>query len=957
MPIITYFWGFRVSAFGSNFATGKRYGLHVFLMKISLLILLVMLSGALSSFGAEISLRGKVVDAATGEPLAFATVKLSPGDAATHADADGNWIVRVAPGKYKVTASYIGYEAASTYAGARNDSRIVLKLHPSATLAEVVVTARESNGLTSSSRIDRDAMEHLQPTSFTDLLELLPGNISQNPNMGAANTITLRETGTMTATGAKTQTSDDYAITSLGTQFMVDGAPINSDANLQGVPLSDSSDPSAKRSTVNRGVDMRSISTDNIESVEIVRGIPSAEYGNLTSGLVNIKRQHRATPFTGRFKADEYSKLFSAGKGFGLGTTAHVINVDAGYLDSKIDPRDNLESYKRVNASVRGNFLWRTAAMTTTWNAGADYGGSFDDAKVDPDLNYNKIDLFKSSYNRYAFTSNLSLTFNALNWLQSLELNTSASYQRDRIEREKQVAPQRASIAPTTMAEGVHDGHYLLSEYVAHFVSDGRPMSLFAKLRLRGNVSLGTWLHDYKAGAEWSVAKNYGKGQIYDLTKPLSASWTTRPRRFSDIPALHVLSFYAEDGITALLGPSKLELQAGLRTSQLPSLDSRYWLSDKIYIDPRINMVFNMPPLYAAGNQLKFFIAGGWGVTTKMPTVDYLYPQLHYNDLIQLNYYDVSDPERLSRVSLRTYIEDAVNYDLKAARNRKWEVRTGFEWGANRLSVTYFQEHMTSGFRYSRIYRPYEYDSYDVNAIDPTGLTAPPALEEIPFTRMKVLDGMSKVTNGTRIDKRGVEFQLNTARWRPLMTSLIVTGAWFRTRYSNSQMLFTPVNDVVGNQAVSDLYVGLYNSNDGRVNEQFNTNFTFDTQIPRWGLVFTTSLQCMWWMRTTRMRENGMPVYYIDATDGQLHSYTQASVSDLMLQYLVRRYNEDSFRTQEVPVAMYLNLKATKKLGRWMRISAFVNRIVDYLPDYKSNGLTVRRNSDAYFGMEINITI
>ncbi len=34
---------------------------------------------------------------------------------------------------------------------------------------------------------------------------------------------------------------------------------------------------------------MRSISTDDIESVEVVRGIPSAEYGNLTSGMINYK--------------------------------------------------------------------------------------------------------------------------------------------------------------------------------------------------------------------------------------------------------------------------------------------------------------------------------------------------------------------------------------------------------------------------------------------------------------------------------------------------------------------------------------------------------------------------------------------------------------------------------------------------------------------------------------------
>lgn len=920
-----------------------------------LIITLSLLFGALICTGQEITVQGTVADAVSGEPLPFATVTLKPGNAATHADAEGRWVFRVAAGSYRVTASYIGYEESTM--SVKPGRQTVLKLKPSATLGEVVVTARESQGLTSASRIDRDAMEHLQPTSFTDILELLPGNISQNPDMGSANTINLRETGAVTATGAKTSTSDDYAITSLGTRFMVDGAPVDGDANLQGVPTGDASDPSAKRSTINRGVDMRSISTDNIESVEIVRGIPSAEYGNLTSGLVNIKRVSRATPWTGRFKADEYSKLFSVGKGIAIGGTEHVVNADAGYLDSKVDPRDELENYKRFNASLRANFVWRNKAAVTKWNVGADYTGSFDNAKVDPDLNFNKIDLFKSSYNRFALTSTLALGPTRVKWLDVIELNTSVSFQHDRITRQKQVAPQRASIAPTTMVEGVHDGHYLLSEYLADFVSDGKPLSLFVKLRLRGNHSFGSWMHDYKAGAEWSVAKNYGDGQIYDLTRPLSASWTTRPRRFADIPALHVLSFYAEDNVTALLGASKFELQAGARTSQLPSLDSRFRLSGKVYVDPRLNAVFTFPEVQLVGSSMKFFVAGGWGVTTKMPTIDYLYPQVHYNDLIQLNYYDVNDPLNRSRVNLRTYIEDATNYDLSAARNRKWEVRFGFDWGENRLSATYFQERMTSGFRYSRIYRPYDYRDYDETAIDAAALTGQPSLENVPFVDKRVLDGMSKVTNGSRIDKRGVEFQLNTARWRPAMTSLIITGAWFRSRYSNSQMLFAPVNDVVGNQAVSDLYVGLYDTDDGRVNEQFNTNFTFDTQIPRWGLVFTTSLQCVWWLKTTRMRDNGVPDFYISAADGALHPYTDDSAKDVMLQYLVRRYNDAAYRTQTVPTALYLNLKATKKIGRWLRVSAFVNRIVDYLPDYTSNGLTIRRNSEAYFGMELNFTL
>lgn len=823
-------------------------------------------------------------------------------------------------------------------------------------LGEVVVTAQESGGITSSSSINRSAMQHLQPTSFSDLLELLPGNMSQTPDMGKTNTITLRETGGVSATGAKSDLSDDYAITSLGTLFMVDGAPINGDANLQNVPSAATGDPEAKRATTNRGVDMRTLSTDDIESVEIVRGIPSAEYGNLTSGLVNIKRIRRATPFTGRFKADEYSKLFSAGKGVAWG--AQVINFDLGYLDSKVDPRDSRENYKRLNGSVRARLTFgENASVTTNWDLGADFTGSFDNVKPDPDLNYNKIDEYESQYRRWGFTSSLNLNPHRLTWIDGIHLNTSLSYQTDRLTRRKQVAPQRASVAPGGMDEGVHDGHYLLGEYIADFVSDGRPFALFLKLRGDGTLTHGRFTHTYKLGAEWEMTKNYGHGQIYDLSRPLSAAWTTRPRDFRTIPALNVVSAYAEDFIRASFGPTSVDLQLGVRTQQLAGLDSRYWLSRRVYIDPRVNAVWHLPEFDLGAAPMRLIVAGGYGLTTRMPTVDYLYPQVHYNDMIQLNYYDVANPAVNSRVNLRTYIDDATNYDLRAARNCKWEVRLGGDWMGNSFSVTFFRETMSSGFRYSTLYDRYALRRYDASAIVPGSLTSPPALESLPFTDTYILDGFRRVTNGSRIDKSGIEYQLTTARWTPLATSLIISGAWFRSRYSNSQMLFTPVTDVVGGTPVSERYVGLYATDDGRVNSQFNTNFMFDTQIKRWGLVFTTSVQCMWYVKTRRLRDNGVPTQYLSADDGALHPFTDADREDVMLQYLVRHFNEASYATQTVPPAIYLNLKATKQIGRWLRISAFVNRIVDYLPDYKSNGLTIRRVSDVYFGMEANITL
>lgn len=57
--------------------------------------------------------------------------------------------------------------------------------------------------------------------------------------------------------------------------------------------------------------------------------------------------------------------------------------------------------------------------------------------------------------------------------LSSLSINVAVSLQSDQLERRRTVSPLRASIAPTTMEPGVHDGQYMLSSYVADYRSDG----------------------------------------------------------------------------------------------------------------------------------------------------------------------------------------------------------------------------------------------------------------------------------------------------------------------------------------------------------------------------------------------------------------------------------------------------------------------------------------------------
>lgn len=899
----------------------------------------------------------KVVDAKTQEAIVGAVVtQKSSKKVLAITDIDG---------KCELSSSYEGNLVVITYVGYKSltiplKNHAIIPLRQNATaLGEVVVTARASDGPVTSSIIGRDAMTHLQPNSIADLMELLPGGYAKDPNMGEANTITLRETGTMGAYGAITK-NNNYSISSLGTQFMVDGVPISTDANLQYSPLSDTQS-SASSSTVennrnitNRGVDMRSISTDDIESVEVVRGIPSVEYGNLTSGLINIKKIRRAIPLTARFKGDGYSKLFSLGKGLQLdGEGNSILNVDLGYMDSKIDPTDNFENYKRVTGALRYTLRGdRKEKIKWQWNSAFDYSGSFDDSKSDPDINYGRVDEYKSSYSRLALTNGFNVKM-PKSWFKELDVNTLVSLQLDRLRQTRLVAPQRYGIVPLSWSDGENEAQAVYAEYTAHYLCDGKPFNAYVKVKGVMGFKTPYTLHTIKVGANWDLAKNFGRGQVYDMHHPLSVSgWSSRPRKYSDIPSLQNFSLFAEELMKANVEKCQLELMVGLRLNTLLGLERQFDMSGKYYADPRDNLAWHLPKFKLGGKPMSISLNGGYGITTKMPTLNYLYPDKYYSNFICMAYYDTANPEQDSKFVVHTYVQDPTNYHIKPARNHKWEIRLDMDWNDNLLSVDYFRESMTSGFRYSTIYGVYDYKSYDVSQ-----MAAGKDYTTLPYENKRVLDGYQQSSNGSELVKQGIELAFTSQRIHCLRTRINVTGAWFHTRYTNSQPMYSPVTTVIDGTAVRDKYVGLYDWNEGRENDRLNTNVTFDTQIPEWKLIFTTSVQCMWMIRTKQMWKNGTPMVYISSEDGQLHAYTEDSQDDPYLMQLVRTYNEDQFKPFTVPMSMLINLKMTKEIGKYMRLSFFANKILDYLPDYTANGKVIRRNASPYFGVEAGFTI
>ena len=474
--------------------------------RLLLTIIVVMM---LQSICVQGVIRGIVVDKETSEPIIGATISdAGKRNPLTITDAEGRFSIPKNNYPKQIKITYIGYK--SLISKLTDKGRYELEAEVSK-LGEVVVTAQESHGLTSASKIEKHAMEHLQPSSFADLMELLPGGRSSDPSLTTPNTIHIREIPI---------TSSNYSTSSLGTSFVMDGAPISTNANMQ--YLAGAWDAVATdRDNVNAGVDMRTIPTDDIESVEIVRGIPSVEYGDLTSGLVKIERRQGGHDLNFRLKSDMGSKLFYAAKGFECKAKRLSLNLSADYLNAKADPRNRLENYKRLTLSARLHKTWEQEAYHLGLTANLDYTGSFDNDKVDPDLNHSIEDSYRSSYNRYAALVSLQMKMKRSMWLKSVETILSSSYEYNLTERTRLVQLSRMTVAPLAKEEGENDAYILPFKYMGHHETEGKPLNVYVKMNGRLQIPSNMVSNTLLLGVDWNLDKNLGRGQVFDPYTPV----------------------------------------------------------------------------------------------------------------------------------------------------------------------------------------------------------------------------------------------------------------------------------------------------------------------------------------------------------------------------------------------------------------------------------------------------
>jgi hypothetical protein len=251
-------------------------------IKIRFFVLAVILLLANTSLYAQRhSVSGVVVDKTNGMPIELATIFMNESAQGCMTNEKGFFEIKnVTSGAYHIKISYLGYETIDTLIRVENSIRIKIELpRTSLELKELNVMARDKKESATTSLIKRTAIEYLQPSALGDVLQLLPGGLLSDSKLNSANQISMRQAG-----------SDIN--TALGTAVVVDGVPMSNDNNMQSFYGTNSmSDVANSKNSVNGGVDLRRVSTDHIDEIEVIRGIPSVKYGDLTSGAIIVNRK------------------------------------------------------------------------------------------------------------------------------------------------------------------------------------------------------------------------------------------------------------------------------------------------------------------------------------------------------------------------------------------------------------------------------------------------------------------------------------------------------------------------------------------------------------------------------------------------------------------------------------------------------------------------------------------
>lgn len=909
---------------------------------------------------------GFIYEAGKNTPIPFATVFMPDLLQGVAAGENGSFEFSSVPaGKVRIEVRSMGMVPLDTVIQfTSNVSGKNIYLAPeNFRLNEVTVTAQNSKaGQATASTISRAALDHVQATSLKDVLQLLPGGVADNPTLNDASQINIR---------ALSGKGDATNMNSLGASIIRDGVPMSNNSNMQVMSpaIEKESTSVGRNASPAGGVDLRTISTDNIESVEIIRGIPSVEYGDMTSGVMIINSKAGREPFRLSFKTNPNIYQVSAGKGFNLGGNKGSMNISGDYVYNVKNPTQAYAFYQRGSAKMMYSNAFFGGKLRSTSSVEFIYGENR--RKANPD---DEVQKRAEQAKEIGVSVNTNGTIRTdWGWLKNIRYTLAVNYMNKKSFEERLVGNASYPYSMTTTdgailsnkpgvdifdkdgnkltnipagEEGLY-ANFLPNDYFMRYDIEGKELNAFAKVVASFLKQTKSINNRILIGADFKSDGNKGAGKIFDPLspplRPVSMMYASfRPRKYSDIPFVNQFGLFAEENFRYTFADRDLNIQLGVRYDKL--------VGKKDVLLPRMNASLDIIPRVLT-------LRGGYGVTAKMPTMFYLYPDDAYFELVNFN--NVANdkiPEAQRLVMTTTRVFNTENRELEIARNKKAEIGFNLDIRKTHLTVTAFQEKMNNG--YARAYSPasikaVDYVQYKAGAMPSDGVTFPTL--EVTKTH-KILAKYLASSNNMTLNTWGIEFDLRWDRFESIRTAFSVNGAWMRTEhYDNGYTYYqTDVTD-----PAKSSHMGMYEPGmEKSYVERLATTFRATHNIPQIGLVVTLSAQVIWKEADWKVFGNdSIPVSYISKLDGQIHPFEPSMAENPEFSSIMRQVKEKDYIRESMPPVLAMNIHITKEIRDFLRVSFFANNMFKSHPKYESKrapGSFERRNNDLFFGLELS---
>lgn len=892
------------------------------------LLSILMLFGV-SAYGRDsgtYTIKAVILDK-TGEPLSGATMQLVQSGLWGISGKDGEVEIRNVPRlpvAYKV--SMLGYKdvEGEICLDGKDNVRILME-EESLSMREVVVVAQAGQGGESTtSIIGRQALDHLQATSLKDILQLLPGGVSmKNPSLTSPGQFKVR-----------TLASDDNA--TFGAAIIINGMPVSTNANMNtGLGLS-------SISSGNSGADLRSIATDDIESVEIIRGVASAEYGDVSSGVMIVNKRIGVSDLNMKARIMPGIMQLHAGKGFDI-KSAGSLNISADYARGTSDPRFLTDKYNRgiLSLAHRKTLLDKTWTLTT--NIDLSYTGEWKGA--DPDEPEAMKKFFSS---RDAFS--LRLSHNGMLKLdkalaRTLKYDVALSLSSDRIFNDRLVSVGSGAILDATK-DGMYEGTPYPSSYETLSGTKSNPVMYWAKFSDLFYLNVGNMSNRFNVGTEWKIEGNRGIGQ-YDKTLKFKAFAQDRIRRFCDIPYMNQISAYVEDNVVLTFSERRypnITGQVGVRWTVVQP-----WRNERMMaLSPRLNIAVN-PVRYLS-------LRLGYGISEKVPSLQDLYPSPDYYDFYNMS---VSDGQK-SYYLYSTRVFDNKPVSIKTMRGTKYEL--GFDVRLDNgmsFSVVGYHEKVSRGFGPDN--SEWKTLMFDVwNAADVTFTGQKPIYDQQnPSRRDTVLYNLIRPGNPKSRRNRGIEFDFNFGKINATNTSFYLSGAWSETRSSSSNLGYKlPVGEARNYGPVYVVYPeSSYSFSESR---RFSATLRVVQHIPVIRFIVSASAQCILYEYDHEVSSGTRPLGYIYGSE--YIKFTEDQLDDIEFNFHGYMLKDQIFDTRisNVPVTWpaiwCLDMRVTKEIGDKAGFSFYANNVLFSQP-WQSNSVSVskvERNGGLFsYGLEI----